>query len=200
MVEMSRSDFAIESRLKIIRNWTGLSREDFSAAVGISKDQLYNYESYRTPMPCGVALRICRTFFFDEKWLAKCEVGQYRPGVDLMGHPDYLKIDPSAPFSEIYPKLESAYNELVQLPFYEMVDRHLKSCGNDRFRLKQFTEFMFDFYSDRLEGWAHAEIVRVALAGIRRYLEYNEAEYAFGKGIISAGRYNGIPGEEQKEP
>lgn len=151
-------------------------------------------------MPCGVALRICRTFFFDEKWLAKCEVGQYRPGVDLMGHPDYLKIDPSAPFYQIYPELESAYNDLVQLPFYDMVDRHLKSCGSDKFRLKQFTEFMFEFYSNNVAGWAHADMVKVALDGIRKYLEHNEAEYAFGKGLVSEGKDNGIPSEELKEP
>lgn len=178
--------------MRIIRKWTGLNRTDFSDAVGISKDQLYNYESYRTSIPCGVALRVCRTFFFDEKWLAVCESGQYRPGVDLMGHPKYLDVDPSAPFSLVFPELEDAYDELVQLPFFDMVDRHLKSCGNDTFRLKQFTEFMFEFYSSNIAPWEHAELVEATMKSIREYLEHNEMEYAFGKGVVSHGYNNGI--------
>jgi transcriptional regulator with XRE-family HTH domain len=196
MPDVSRKDhldYSIAARLRIIRTEIGNSRDDFAKAIGISKDQLYNYESCRTPIPCGVALRVCRTFFADEKWLAVCNSGQYRPGVDLMGHPDYLNTDPSAPYSETFPTLESAYNELVQLPFYDMVERHLKSCGNDTFRLKQFTEFMFEFYSNNIAPWAHAELVEMTLKSLRKYLEYNEMEYAFGKGIISPGKYNGIP-------
>ena len=196
MVEVSRekeSDFSIAARMQLIRSQMGYSREDFAKAIRISKDQLYNYENLRTPIPCGVALRVCRTFFFDEKWLAICEVGQYRPGVDLMGHPAYLGVDPSAPFSQAFPLLATAYDELEKLPFFEMVDRHLKSCGNDTFRLKQFTAFMFDFYSEGLQGWAHAEMVLVALAGVQKYLEHNGAEYAFGKGVVSEGIYKGVP-------
>ena len=59
---------------------------------------------------------------------------------------------------------------------------------------------MFEFYSNNLAGWDHADIVKVALTNIRKYIEHNGIEYAFGKGIVSWGSYEGIPGEEQDEP
>lgn len=187
-------DRSIAARVRIIRTEMSCSRDDFATAIGISKDQLYNYESCRTPIPCGVALRVCRTFFFDEKWLATCDSQMYRPGVDLMGHSDYLNVDPSLPYSQVFPQLESAYYELAKLPFYEMVEHLRLSCGNYPFRLKQFTEFMFEFYTTNILGWAHADIVKITLDGIRKYLEHNEIEYAFGKGIVAEGKDNGLPG------
>lgn len=198
MVEFTRdpkSDCAIAGRVQFIRKVLGFNREEFARAVRISKDQLYNYENLRSVIPCGIVLRICRTFFVDEKWFAGWEENSHRPGVDLMSHSVYLDIDPSAPYSNEFPALEAAYNELAQLPFFEMVDRHVESCGSDVFRLQLFGDFIFKFYAhNEIKDPFFAELLGYALKNVQQYLEYNGVEYDFSKGgMISGGSYRGIP-------
>lgn len=110
-----------------------------------------------------------------------------------MSHPTYLGIDPSAPYSQEFPALEPAYEELSKLPFFELVERHLKSCGNDPAKLRRYCDFIFEFYSNGINQSFYAEMVGYSLKSIQRYLEHNGVEYDFKQGVVSGGSYEGIP-------
>ena len=67
---LSERDVAVCLRLKEAREQLGMSQEEFARKAGLTRGALGNYELCRTPLRCGLALRVCRAFIISEEWLA----------------------------------------------------------------------------------------------------------------------------------
>jgi transcriptional regulator with XRE-family HTH domain len=115
-------------------------QEEFAAQVGLSRNQLANYENGRTPLPSGVALRICRHFIIGEQWLATGDSWPWA-AVDLLSEPEAVKCDPNKPFGPNFDdKLWVKYFTLntakeTALTFRERYDRLVKNANGDKHRL-----------------------------------------------------------------
>jgi transcriptional regulator with XRE-family HTH domain len=67
---LPKREIEICQRLKSAREVAGKTQAELAAALGIPKDRLSNYEKFRAPLRCELALRICRQLIVSEEWLA----------------------------------------------------------------------------------------------------------------------------------
>ncbi len=61
---------AVAKRLALAREATRLTRTAAANKIGVSVDQLFNYESGRAPLPWTVGEEFCRQFSVSQRWLA----------------------------------------------------------------------------------------------------------------------------------
>lgn len=139
------SNKLVGKRLRQAREDRHLSQTEFAAQVGLTRNQLANYESGRTPLPTGVALKICRHFVIGEQWLA---TGDSWPWgiVDLLSEPEAAECDQNEPFSanfdsHFFVKYFMLNNaKETALTFRERYDRLLNTAGGDKHRLWSILE------------------------------------------------------------
>lgn len=154
-----KSDNQIAVRFAMIREIVGISRDDFRDALGISDDQLFRFESFRTPIPSDVALRACSLFIINESWLATCS-SPVRPCVDLLRDPVFHKVDFRSPYSKVFGTeiMTKRYTELWESgpdkAFKKLVDI-IDSCSSlmegtlqdDILRLEYWLNFILGLWA-----------------------------------------------------
>jgi transcriptional regulator with XRE-family HTH domain len=63
-------EIAICLRVREARTGLGLSQEEFSRQLAITRSRLASYEDARAPLKASLALKLCHQFIISEKWLA----------------------------------------------------------------------------------------------------------------------------------
>lgn len=63
-------EIAICLRVREARTGLGLSQEEFSRQLAITRSRLASYEDARAPLKASLALKVCHQFIISEKWLA----------------------------------------------------------------------------------------------------------------------------------
>lgn len=108
-----KSDAQVAFRFSLCAKIAGLSPSQFTEVVGITRDQLYNYETLRTQLPADVALRTCRRLIINEAWLAICAQPP-RPCVDLLSDPVVLNTNLRESYSAVFAReaIRNRYDEL----------------------------------------------------------------------------------------
>jgi DNA-binding XRE family transcriptional regulator len=95
-----KREIQVLKRLREAREKLGLSQPEFAQQIDITRAKLANFENFKTPLPCDLALKICHQFIIGEKWLATGQ-GPMRMFINLT---DFVE-NPSLyrmPFGEAY--------------------------------------------------------------------------------------------------
>ncbi len=186
-----------------MRSILKLTQDEFCESINISVPSLYNYENAKVPIPTDFALRACRRWFFDERWLATGKAPQ-RPGVDLMAHPVYLEIDGRLSFYELMSKISKlsiAYAELeTTLSPIDRLDRLLKSVHKQPGRPKALLDWLYTHFTRKYTWSGGDELAETALVHMIALLRERQADVfpngnEFGGPDASAKRTSGNPPE-----
>ena len=102
--KLSERECAICDRLRLAREKLGLTQAEFARQIGLTRESLINYEYRKAPLKCGFALRLCRQFLINEKWLATGE-GRFHQCHDMYSLPASTAISKGELFSAAYDSL-----------------------------------------------------------------------------------------------
>lgn len=150
-------------RLASIRTKLGFTQADFCWQVGIQRAVYSNYESFRTPLPCDIALRFCHQFLISEKWLATGG-GLPRPCAGLYFDKVFLSADFRGVFADVFnDSMGKRFDEIMEEPFYLWFERlRQTTCNPD------FSHNLLDYIKECVFGCLPSTI---AIRGMEEMLQ-----------------------------
>ncbi len=118
-----QSSQEVGARLKAIREAAGISQEQFGLFLKLSRDQVANFESGRTPLPFIVGHKFCFIYGSNQRWLATGKAPE-RPFVALprdlwcaLQHFD------DSPFQEVYSSFLDEYvSGFINLGIHKVIE------------------------------------------------------------------------------
>lgn len=124
------NEVGICRRVREARIALGLSQQEFSGQVGISRERLASYEDARVPLKTLLALQVCNQFVISERWLATGAgyLGKYESEIVPFSQPMArmcmgLINDPEAVNTNENLNFSAAYKDILEVKYLAYWDQ-----------------------------------------------------------------------------